>query len=277
MDEHRDMRLERTVHSIGRTLRLFKGLPNEEAGMVQMYYSAGLGIDAIAEVCDQSSADVRAAVEGFLRCVIGADSHIRQQAMADSAKQGIQDAQSEQFVQRFIKESSVSESPSAIIREQIGTAIELSIPPESKVKVIRLPRFDMPLYRVLRSAAGSAFDACLALGEGIAEHDIGLGVRPYAHHDIRVTKEGQEQPVEELWYVLTFDRPLSEVSPVAFCFTGLDREGKEKRFELPIRRMDLGGRTEWAFRVETQEQEDAFGDRRGDVEISFRLFAQDDK
>lgn len=273
MEDNSPRKLREIAHLWAEIQNDLQGLSGDEAGIVQLFFDPEFSVYEISEVYELPSDKINEVISDFLVELLG-KSHMLKRCLGCSSLAGEEDETDLRGqVNQLIESCETPESIGARIRELVGTAIQISIPPvpchvwsELMAKLeavtglpkghtakfpIKLKEKDFFLGRERIVADIEAMPVAKTCSDGTV-----LVERGVERVEVRFHIELQERAAGE--YAIKFNNLPKWATPVSFSFAVRYEAGKEKEYTLPseFREATL------YLKVENQEQEMAFLDRK---------------
>jgi hypothetical protein len=281
MGQNPTQQLANVAHLFSQIQEHMEMLPPDSAGIAQLFFDSQCSISELARIHQLPANEIRQIISCFLVSLLN-DSPALQQFLSRSCPdgQGIA-ANIEQQVHLVVETCDTQESIGARVRELIGAALRVRVPPvppniwiqaisqadsiaEPPVgQTVRLPvklsEPDFFLGRQRRAAGNTVLPAGKTYSDGTVTVERG-------HEQIEVgfTIVRQDKPTGEYW--ITFRNLPLWATPVALSFVAPYEGGGETEYRLPIEYREHA----FCLEVESREQETAFLDRTG-VYIQFML------
>ena len=272
MDKNSTQRVNDIAYLFSQILKHANALSGDAAGIIQEFFDSQFSISDISEIYELPKDEVKETISDFLVELLS-EKHGLQRFLSISCVQGKDTVVTpREEANLLIETCELPGATAAKIREVIGTAIRISIPPApdglnaeiiSKVraicgssvgKVVRFPielkepDFFLGKQRIAAGPEGTPAAKTSSDGAILIE-------RGPEKVEVRVDIALQEKTTPT--YAVTFHDLPSWAAPVFFSFTGLDDLGNIKEYKLPSEFCE--GRL--CFKVENEEQEIAFLDR----------------
>jgi hypothetical protein len=237
----------------------FRTLSPEEAGIVQLFFDAGLTVEQISQACEQSEDHIREVLLTFGAKVLDDNSQIQRRVfpfviLNPTSADGVRRRAASLFLG-----SQPTEGEGDLLRELIGMAIRITIPPEPQDLCARI--IAAGTIQQLRSPVKlDERDFFLgtrrrAAGQGAEEQEADQAVRSASRGTVFLTRRSEEFDVgftiareegKAATYTIVFKDLPNWAIPVEFGFTGPDRNGIPKdysikgAFERPQFQFDVG-------------------------------------
>lgn len=285
-------KLDDIAYALSQILKHARTLSGDAAGIIQEFFDLRFSISEISEIHELSKDKVKENISGFLvellapklglqrflsiSCVVGKDT------VVDPRKEA----------NLLIETCENPESIAAKIREVIGTAIQISIPPIppnfcaetiSKIGIttklykghsVKFPanlnERDFFLGYIEEAADETTVfevdQVAKTCSDGTVLIERGLEKVTVDFHIALLEKTAIEEKPE---YEMTFHNLPSWATPVFFSFVGPNNMGMTKEYQLPLKLCK--GR--FYFKVENKEQEDVFLNKTEKPALTF-LFTE---
>jgi len=273
MCENSAQKLDDIAYALSQILKHARALSGDVAGITQEFFDLQFSISEISEIHELPKDKVKAVIRDFLIELL-TKKHGMQQFLSIScveSKDAIVDPRKEANL--LIETCEIPESTAAKIREVIGTAIQIAIPPippkhcaEVIAKLnmvhempmnqgakfpIKLVEKDFFLGR-LKIPAG---DGPVSMAKTSSEGSVLIERGPEkVQVGFRIALE--KKPAEG--FAITFRGLPTWAEPVSFSFVTPERKGALKEYRLPL--CIRGGK--FYVNVQNQEEEMAFLDRK---------------
>lgn len=231
-------RLSATARVISWVCKRFYALSRQEASIVQLFFDADLTVEQISQVSQIPEDEVREIILGFATQFLVDNPQI-QEDLSSVVTPGTEVCFAARRQAGSLFESPLtSESSGTLIRDRIGGAIHVSIPPEptnrpssmTEVSAARRVRFTAHLKEA---------NFVLGVGRRVAwqereEEEDNDAVRTTSTGSVAVSRGPHERDVrfriaredeESATYVITFEDLPAWAIPVEFGFTAPDENG----------------------------------------------------
>lgn len=285
MEQNSSRKLEDIAYLFSQIQKHAKALSGDAGGIVQQFFDSQFSIADISQIYELPANKVREVIIDFLVELL-ANRHGLQRFLSLSCLEGedtVVDPREEANL--LIETCETPESTSAKIREMIGTAIRISIPPAppnlcaetiSKIDIVRRRRTRHPEkfpanlrernFSLGYQKAAAGVEVTQVTGSEVTEE-------PKTCSDGVVLLERGAEKVKVDFYIALQEKKAAEKAnpkyeiifhnlpgwaiPVSFSFVGPDDLGTMKEYELPSKFCE----ERLYFEVENEEQENAFLDR----------------
>jgi len=279
MGQNSTQKLNEIAHLFSQIQEHVDALYGDAIGVVQMFFDSELSIAEISQVCEISSDKIKEIINDFLVELI-AKSHALQRLLSCpymEGKNAVAGLKAE--AKSLIETCEIPDSTGAKIREMVGTAIRIGIPPFplsllaetiSKVDTATGVRRNYPAKFLVKLSEPDFFLGKQRIAAGVETPLIAkmcsdgsvVAERGSEKAEVSFRIEVENETTGE--YMITFHNLPNWAVPVSFSFTGPDNSGALKEYVLPSTFRE--GRL--YFRVENEAQKEAFLDCTG-VYIGF--------
>ena len=271
MGQNSMQKLNEIAHLFSQIQNHVNALPMDAMGIVQLFFDSQLSISEIAHIYESSPDRTKGIINDFLVELI-AKSHGLQQFLSCfylEDKNVVTDLRI--GANSLIETCDTTDSTGARIREMIGTAIRIGIPPFSpnllaetisKVDAANRIRKNYPAKFSVKLSEPDFFLGKQRIAAGVETPPtakmcsggsvvVGRGLeRVEVSFHIKVENGTTGE------YVITFHNLPNWAVPISFSFAGPDKLGMIKEYTLPI----AFGEGKLYIKIENEEQEIAFLD-----------------
>lgn len=278
MDENSTQKLHDITYLFSQILKHANALSGDAAGIIQEFFDSQFSISDISEIYELPKDEVKETISDFLVELL-AEKHGLQRFLSISCVEGKDTVVApREEANLLIETCETQESTGGRIRDVIGAAIRISIPPTPD-------GLNAEIISKVRAICGSSVGEVVRFPIELKEPDFFLGKQRIAagtedvpaaktSSDGTVLVERGEEKVEVSFdialqgkaaaekkaapkYTITFHNLPCWATPVSFSFAGPDDFGNVKEHKLPSEFRE----GQLYFTVENEEQEIAFLDR----------------